>query len=147
MKFKKPIYVIWYAAEEMGLVGSQYVVRDFKKKNIPVAAAIQFDMTGYAPRNDFTMWLMDDFVNPQLTAYMEALIKEYVKRPVQHSRCGYGCSDHASWTQGGVPAAMQLEEGRGVPGFPALSGSQGRLFPPVSATFGRLRPVQHLTHS
>ena len=34
LSFKKPIYFIWYAAEEVGLVGSQYVVKDFKAKNI-----------------------------------------------------------------------------------------------------------------
>src|SRR5262249_37754543 len=41
MKFNKPIYFIWYAAEEAGLVGSGYVVKYFKKNNIPVDAVIQ----------------------------------------------------------------------------------------------------------
>jgi bacterial leucyl aminopeptidase len=46
MHFKKPIYIIWYSAEEMGLVGSSWVVKDFKNKHIAVDAALQFDMTG-----------------------------------------------------------------------------------------------------
>ncbi len=110
MTFKKPIYFIWYSAEEMGLVGSRYVVAEFKNKNIPVDAAVQFDMTGYEnPRDPKTMWLMTDYVNKDLTAYMQTLITTYVKQPVKLSRCGYACSDHASWTQKGYVAAMPFE--------------------------------------
>ena len=58
MTFKKPIYIIWYSAEEEGLVGSGYVVKDFKKRNIPVDAVLQFDMTGYCYKNDPTIWLI-----------------------------------------------------------------------------------------
>jgi leucyl aminopeptidase len=109
LHFKKPIYFVWYSAEEMGLVGSQYVVSDFKQKNIPVDAVAQFDMTGYRYRNDPTMWLMDDFVNKDLTTFTETLINTYVKAAVKHSRCGYACSDHASWTQGGFKSVMPFE--------------------------------------
>ena len=110
MNFKKPIYFIWYSAEELGLYGSQYVVADFKKKNIPVDAVVQFDMTGYEnPKDPKTMWLMTDYVNKDLTGFMQTLITTYVKQPVKLSRCGYACSDHASWTQKGYAAAMPFE--------------------------------------
>lgn len=109
MQFKKPIYFIWYSAEEMGLVGSQYVVADFKQKNIPVAAVIQLDMTGYAYKNEPTMWLMNDNVDANLTAFLETLITTYVKQPVKHSSCGYACSDHATWTKNGFVAATPFE--------------------------------------
>jgi leucyl aminopeptidase len=113
MKFKKPIYFVWYSAEEMGLIGSQYVVADFQKKKIPVAAAIQMDMTGYAHENDQTMWLMTDFVNKDLTSFMEKLITTYVKQPYKFSSCGYACSDHASWHKAGIPAAFPFESAMG----------------------------------
>lgn len=109
MQFKKPVYFVWYAAEEMGLVGSSYVVADFKKKNIPVDAVIQFDMTGYAYQNEPTMWLISDYTNKDLTAYVEKLITTYVKQPVKYTACGYACSDHASWTKGGFAAATPAE--------------------------------------
>lgn len=109
MHFKKPIYFIWYAAEEQGLVGSYYVVNEFKKKNIPVEAVIHFDMTGYAYKNDTTMWLIKDYTNAQLSSYIEQLINAYVKQPVKYTECGYACSDHASWTKGGIAAAMPAE--------------------------------------
>lgn len=109
MHFKYPIYFVWYSAEEEGLVGSGYVVSDFKKKNIPVNAVIHFDMTGYAYQNDPTMWLMRDYVNMDLVAYLEKLITTYVKQSVKYSACGYACSDHATWTQNGYPAAIAAE--------------------------------------
>lgn len=109
MRFHKPIYFIWYAAEEQGLVGSDYVVADFKRKNIPISAVIQLDMTGYNHQNDPTMWLISDYVDRDLTRYLETLITTYIKQPVKYTQCGYACSDHATWTQNGYAAAMPSE--------------------------------------
>lgn len=109
MHFKKPIYIIWYSAEEQGLVGSSYVVKDFKAKKIPVDAVIQFDMTGYAYQNDPTLWIVNDYVNSNLTHYLSELVKTYVKKPVGETRCGYACSDHASWHQAGFTASFPFE--------------------------------------
>lgn len=109
MTFNKPIYFMWFAAEEEGMVGSGYVVREFKNQNIPVEAVLHFDMTGFAYKNQPDMWLMDDYVNKNLESFIETLIKTYVKQPVQHSRCGYACSDHATWTQNGYSAAIAAE--------------------------------------
>lgn len=113
MKFEKPIYFIWYSAEELGLIGSQYVVADFQEKKIPVEAAIQLDMTGYAYQNEKTIWLMTDYVSKDVTAFLEKLITTYVKQPYKFSRCGYACSDHASWTEAGIPSAFPFESAMG----------------------------------
>lgn len=108
--FKRPIYIIWYAAEERGLVGSQYVVKHFRSKSIPVKAAIQFDMTGYrVDPKDPTMWVFTDYTDEKLSNFVAQLIKTYVHVPVDYSECGYGCSDHASWDEIGVPAAFPCE--------------------------------------
>lgn len=109
MRFKKPIYFIWYAAEEEGLFGSKAVVAEFKKKEIPIDAVLQLDLTGYTPKNDPTLWLISDYVNADLTAYLEKLIKTYVKQPVKYTKCGYACSDHASWHKAGFTASMPVE--------------------------------------
>ena len=113
MHFKKPIYLIWYSAEEMGLVGSQYVVTEFIKQNIPIEEVIHFDMTGYAPHNDPTMWLMTDYTSKELTNYLATLINTYIKKPINYSACGYACSDHAIWTQHGYKAAIAFESKMG----------------------------------
>lgn len=111
--FKKPIYLIWYAAEEVGLVGSEYVVADFKKKKIPVDAVLQLDMTGYSYKNERTLWLINDYVNSDLTKYLKTLVDTYVKQPVDFTRCGYACSDHASWNHEGFKACMPFEAAMG----------------------------------
>ena len=109
MEFKKPIYIIWYSAEEMGLVGSQHVVAEFKKKNILVDNVIHFDMTGYANKKDPTMWLISDNTNKELTDYLGKLIDAYVKKPIKYTSCGYACSDHATWNMNGYKAAIAFE--------------------------------------
>jgi leucyl aminopeptidase len=108
--FKRPIYIIWYAAEERGLVGSQYVVQHFVDHSIPVKAAIQFDMTGYrVDPADPTMWVFTDYTDKGLSNYVAKLIDTYIHVPVDYSHCGYGCSDHPSWTEEGIPAAFPCE--------------------------------------
>ena len=44
-----------------------------------------------------------------MTAFNAALIDTYIKVPVRYSSCGYGCSDHASWMEVGVPAVFPCE--------------------------------------
>ncbi|WP_298625362.1 aminopeptidase LapA [uncultured Legionella sp.] len=108
--FKRPVYIIWYAAEERGLVGSQHVVEYFQDHAIPVKAVVQFDMTGYRVKaDDPTMWVFTDYTDKSLSNYIAKLIDTYVHVPVDYSRCGYGCSDHASWTEVGVPSAFPCE--------------------------------------
>ncbi|ETO92241.1 aminopeptidase LapA [Legionella oakridgensis] len=109
-KLQRPIYIIWYAAEEQGLVGSQQVVRYFLNHAIPVHAAIQFDMTGFRNQpEDKTIWVFKDYTDKELSAFMTKLIQVYINVPVAYSKCGYGCSDHASWTEAGIPAAFPCE--------------------------------------
>ncbi len=109
MQFNKPIYFIWYSAEEAGLIGSQSVVAEFSKKKIPVDAVMHFDMTGYAYQGEPTIWLIDDNVDSALTKFLEKIVTTYTSQPVQYTRCGYACSDHASWSEAGYTAAMPAE--------------------------------------
>jgi leucyl aminopeptidase len=108
-QFKKPIYFIWYAAEEPGLCGSESVVTSFINQGIRPEAVLQLDMTGFHEPGDESIWLVDDYVDTKLTAYLAELTKTYVKKSVNHTSCGYGCSDHASWFLQGIPAAHPFE--------------------------------------
>lgn len=107
--FKKPVYFIWYSAEELGLIGSQNVVSLFQSENIPVSGVMHFDMTGFAYRNDPAIWLMKDYVDSKLTDFVEQIVKTYAKQPVKYTRCGYACSDHASWSEQGYAAVLPAE--------------------------------------
>jgi leucyl aminopeptidase len=67
-------------------------------------------MTGFRnDKDDKTMWVFQDYTDKSLSDFIAKLIKTYVKVPVDYAKCGYGCSDHASWTAAGVPAAFPCE--------------------------------------
>jgi len=108
-KLDRPIYFIWYSAEEMGLVGSQRVVKHFLNKGIKVKSVLQFDMTGYRRNGSEKMWMIGDHINLALSKYVDALIKKYIGVDVGWSKCGYACSDHASWTKAGFASAFPVE--------------------------------------
>lgn len=105
INFDHPIYVIAYAAEEQGLVGSGFVVQSFLDKKIAVKAVLQFDQAGFrANPKDNTIWLLDDYVDSNLTKFLAKLTTHYVNIPVSYTHCGYACSDHANWHLNGFPA-------------------------------------------
>ena len=110
-KFERTIDFIWYAAEERGLAGSEFVVQDFLDRKIPVEAVLQFDMTGYKSQKDsHDFYMITDFVNAGLTQTIKDLVATYLpKLSVGETECGYECSDHASWTAQGFPSAFPAE--------------------------------------
>jgi len=97
-----------YAAEEVGLRGSQAIVRAYKKRNINVVGALQLDMTNYKG-SDKDIWLMKDFTDAAQNTFLTRLIDTYVGATWGLDVCGYACSDHAAWHRAGVPASMPFE--------------------------------------
>jgi bacterial leucyl aminopeptidase len=108
-KPKRTIQVMAYAAEEVGLLGSKDIANTYKAERKNVIGKIQFDMTLRKGTADKDIVLMSDFTNANQNAFIGRLIDEYVKVPWGYSRCGYGCSDHASWTNAGFPASIPFE--------------------------------------
>ncbi len=110
---KRTIEVMAYAAEEIGLVGSNEIASEYAANNINVVAVSQFDMTLFnGSSNDVSF--ITDFTSGELTSYMMSLLDHYnTSEPHQvtysTSVCNYGCSDHASWTGQGYMAAFPFE--------------------------------------
>ena len=102
-----------YAAEEVGLRGSRAIAREYQLAGKNVVAVMQLDMTGFsgAPRD---MYFLTDYVSTDLTDFVKKLVGEY-NGPGPHeitfgdTACGYACSDHAAWTEVGVPAVFPFE--------------------------------------
>ncbi|HUJ60624.1 MAG TPA: M20/M25/M40 family metallo-hydrolase [Kofleriaceae bacterium] len=105
---QRTIQFIAYAAEEIGLRGSQAIARDYQQRGIDVVGALQLDMTNYRG-SDKDIWLMKDFTSGKQNAFLTALIDRYVGASWGLDACGYACSDHASWFRIGVPASMPFE--------------------------------------
>lgn len=108
-KFKKPIYLIWYAGSEKGKLGAQSVVANFKRNNIAIDSVLQLDMTGYVSGNGPSIGLMDDFTDTELTAFIADLTSAYVQLPAGSVRCGFACSDHIAWYENGNRVAYPFE--------------------------------------
>ena len=106
---RRTIHVIAYAAEEVGLRGSQDIARQFRQAGRKVAGVLQLDMTNYkGAEND--IYLFTDYTNAQQNAFLAQLVGAYLPGlKVGYDKCGYGCSDHASWHAQGYPASMPFE--------------------------------------
>jgi leucyl aminopeptidase len=104
----RTVQFIAYAAEEVGLRGSMAVVREYQRRGVNVVGALQLDMTNYQG-SDRDIWLIDDFTSPEQNRFLAQLIETYTTATWGVDRCGYACSDHASWHRAGVPASMPHE--------------------------------------
>jgi leucyl aminopeptidase len=108
-KPRRTIKLMAYAAEEVGLRGSKDIAANFKANNVNVVGVMQLDMTNYKGSandiyiyQDYTDSLQNGFVAKLITTYQPTLT-------IGYDRCGYGCSDHASWTAQGYYASMPFE--------------------------------------
>jgi len=98
-----------YAAEEAGLLGSQDIANRYAKDGKTVAGMMQLDMVGYVKDGKGVFGVMTDYVNPALTEFLRKLVRQYANIPIVDTRCGYACSDHASWNKAGYPAVFPAE--------------------------------------
>ncbi|RHX99511.1 hypothetical protein DYB36_014322, partial [Aphanomyces astaci] len=106
----RPVEFHWYAAEEIGKFGSLAVVAEYANASKAVLAQMQQDMTGYvAPGTRPVVNFISDFTNKNLNTFVETLVTTYLGLPVNHSVCGYGCSDHFSWNASGYPSSYPFE--------------------------------------
>lgn len=99
-----------YAAEEIGLLGSDAVASKHKANNSEIISAVQLDMTNYKGSSK-TIYFDDTNGNsdPALNMYLGSLIDEYLKQPWGYLTCGYACSDHASWIKKGFASSFPFE--------------------------------------
>jgi leucyl aminopeptidase len=98
-----------YAAEEVGLRGSQAIAQEYSNVGRNVVSMVQFDMCGYPANTNTPIGLTEDYVDSRLTAFVGKLIDTYSALPWEPSVCGYACSDHASWTRVNVPSSFPFE--------------------------------------
>lgn len=107
---QKTIKFMAYAAEEVGLLGSKEIATDYKEKNVNVVGVMQLDMTNFKGSADLDIVMMKDFTNDEQNKFVGTIIDNYVPGVKWgYDKCGYACSDHASWTAKGYPASMPFE--------------------------------------
>lgn len=101
---------MWFSAEEGGLLGSQDITKAYYAQERVLRGMVQFDMTAFVKDGTTpNVGLVTDFVDPALTDYLRLIIDEYLEIGWVNTKCGYACSDHASFTKIGVPSAFAIE--------------------------------------
>ena len=106
---RRTIKLIGYAAEEVGLRGSQDIAREFKKNKVDVVGVLQLDMTNYKGSAK-DIYLISDYTDGEQNSFLEKLVAAYLPAvTVGSDRCGYACSDHAAWDALGYATSMPFE--------------------------------------
>lgn len=99
----------WYAGEESGLLGSAEIAQAAKEQKKNVVGVLQLDMTLFAGSGELVIANMTDFTSSWLRDFLVSANQNYLKAKLIEDRCGYGCSDHASWYRQGFPTLMPFE--------------------------------------
>ncbi|WP_431051294.1 M20/M25/M40 family metallo-hydrolase [Roseateles sp. L2-2] len=108
-KPRRTIKLMAYAAEEVGLRGSQEIANSFAAAGTNVVGVLQLDMTNYkGAAND--IYIFTDYTDSAQNTFLTNVIATYLPTlRVGTDRCGYACSDHASWNAKGFFASMPFE--------------------------------------
>lgn len=105
----KTIEFYWYAGEEGGLLGSAEIAADAKAKSKNVIGVLQLDMTLHPGDGEFKLGSMTDFTSLAMRDHLVKINSTYIGGTIIEDKCGYGCSDHASWYKNGFPTLMPFE--------------------------------------
>jgi leucyl aminopeptidase len=106
---RRTIKLIGYAAEEVGLRGSQEIARAFKQNQVDVVGVLQLDMTNFKGSSK-DIYLIGDYTDGEQNSFLGRLIATYLPDvTVGKDTCGYACSDHAAWHAQGFAASMPFE--------------------------------------
>ncbi|GAA6061379.1 hypothetical protein JCM10212_005833 [Sporobolomyces blumeae] len=108
----RAVELIFFSAEEGGLLGSGQVAREYAKNKVKVKALFHMDVVAYVKAGtEPVIGMITDGVSPELVEFMKLLVDEYAEIPYAETQCGYGCSDFASFTRSGFRTAC-LAEGK-----------------------------------
>jgi leucyl aminopeptidase len=106
---QRTVQFMAYAAEEVGLRGSDDLAATYLAAGTNVVAVLQLDMTGYFGSTEDVVFIADH-TDDLLTLFVADLVDTYLPELVWTSdTCGYACSDHASWNSRGFRAAFPFE--------------------------------------
>jgi leucyl aminopeptidase len=106
----KTVKFMGYAAEEVGLRGSQEIAQEHKNQLRNVIGVLQLDMTNFQGTSGLDVGIITDRTSAAQNTFITNLIGAYVPGITwANSSCGYACSDHASWTTAGFAASIPFE--------------------------------------
>jgi hypothetical protein len=109
VKLRRSVVFIGYAAEEVGLRGSNEIADQWAAESRNVRGVMQLDMTDYKG-SAADIVLFTDYTSATMTDALQNLAGNYLPELViSRDACGYACSDHAPWFQNGFPTVLPFE--------------------------------------
>jgi leucyl aminopeptidase len=109
-QFKRTIEFHGYAAEEVGLIGSNDIAESYAASGRTVAAMLQLDMNSWASNpSSQTIYLVTNSTSALLRRSLKTLINTYLGGNVVEGTLPAGTSDHASWQAAGFHSVFPFE--------------------------------------
>lgn len=105
----RTVEFFWYAAEEQGLVGSSEIATQYKNEQVDVVSVLQLDMTSFPGSGEFVIGNVTDFTSAWLRQLLTEVNDIYLQVRMVEDKCGYACSDHASWYRQGYSTLLPFE--------------------------------------
>ena len=110
LKLERTLEIHAYAAEEIGLVGSQDIAQKYRREGRRVLGMIQHDMTLWKPSaTKNKIWFVTNHTDKLFNQFLGQLVDKYVGIPWQMQALSGGSSDHASWRRAGFVTAFPFE--------------------------------------
>ena len=110
---KYPIEVHAYSGEEGGLLGSDALAASYSRAGREIRGMLNLEMVGWQPEKtgSSTITVLTDPQGP-MSQHALAVVKQYVPTAtLRSSYCGFGCSDHYSWSDLGYPVVCLASYG------------------------------------
>ncbi len=108
--FDRTVEIHGYAAEEIGLVGSQEIALDYRNRNVNVITMMQFDMNLYRNNNQDRIWFVSNGTDATLTQQLRDLAALYIPEvPTDTAVLTAGSSDHEAWQRQGFTVVFPTE--------------------------------------
>ncbi len=109
--FARNLEFHFYALEEIGLIGSRDLAKQYRKQNKKIAAMLQMDMNSYSQDpNNFKIFLVTNDTSPNLRHSLKNYIVNYDIGSVEEKNLPKGSSDHKSWTLQSYHAVFPFED-------------------------------------
>jgi bacterial leucyl aminopeptidase len=111
---ERTIEIHGYAAEEIGLVGSQDMAQKYKAAGKNVVTMVQHDMNLYkAPGAPDKIWFVTNNTMDQFNSALGSLVDQYVGVQWGKKSLSGGDSDHTSWRRQGFVTSFPFEDPSG----------------------------------
>lgn len=109
--FESSVEFHFYAAEEVGLVGSNHIAQSYRSQSREILAMMQIDMNFWRPKNSVPkVFLYTDYTSMELLRRAQSWLKLYSELDFDLAQLPSGAaSDHVAWFRQGYPTIFAHE--------------------------------------